>query len=75
MNNDQQEAINMETSQPYHQKDHLEYPEATMFQMVERIAESYADKPAYEFYDRITTYRRFVQKIEQAARALRSVSS
>ena len=70
MNNDQQEAINMETSQPYHQKDHLEYPEATMFQMVERIAESYADKPAYEFYDRITTYRRFVQKIEQAARAL-----
>ncbi len=47
----------------------LEYPELTMFQMVERIAKDYPNEPAYEFYGRKTTYRTFVNKIETAARA------
>ncbi len=40
-----------------------------MFQMVERMAQSYPQTPAYEFYGRKTTYSRFVRLIEQAARA------
>jgi long-chain acyl-CoA synthetase len=48
---------------------HLEYPSLTMFQMVERIAESYPHEPAYEFFGKKTSYRAFVEKIEQAARA------
>lgn len=51
------------------QKDHLEYPELTMFQMVEQIARQYPKEPAYEFYGKKTSYRAFVQKIERAARA------
>ena len=51
------------------QQDHLEYPELTMFQMVERIASQYPDEPAYEFYGRKTSYRSFIKRIERAARA------
>lgn len=53
----------------YKQRDHLEYPALTMFQMVERIAEEYPTEPAYEFYGRKTSYRAFVRRIERAARA------
>lgn len=53
----------------YIQRDHLEYPELTMFQMVERIARQYPKEPAYEFYGTKTSYRSFVQRIERAARA------
>ena len=59
----------MNNSEHYRQKDHLDYPEATMFQMVRRIAQQYPDEPAYEFYDRVTTYRSFIRRIERAARA------
>ncbi len=56
---------------PYRQKEHLTYPDATMFEMLERIAKQYPDEPAYEFYGRKTSYARFVQRIETAARALK----
>ena len=59
----------MEEKHHYQQRDHLTYPEATMFQMVERIAGQFPDEPAYEFYDRKTSYRNFVRRIERAARA------
>ena len=65
MESDQQYSLDI----PYVQKDHLEYPQLTMFQMVERIGKQYPDEPAYEFYGKKTTYRSFLQKIEQAARA------
>ena len=48
---------------------HLEYPSATMFEMVDRIASQYPDEPAYEFYNRKTTYRAFIRRIERAAKA------
>lgn len=48
---------------------HLDYPELTMFQMVERIAQQSPDAPAYEFYGRQVSYRGFVQRIQRAARA------
>ena len=57
----------------YIQRDHLEYPELTMFQMVERIARQYPDEPAYEFYGTKTSYRSFVRRIERAARAFGSL--
>lgn len=48
---------------------HLNYPDLTMFQMVQRIAEQSPDAPAYEFYRKKTTYASFVARIERAARA------
>ena len=59
----------MDEKQHYKQKDHLEYPEATMFELVQKCAEQFADEPAYEFYDKKTSYRDFIAKIERAARA------
>ena len=49
---------------------HLEYPQATMYELVARVARQYPDEPAYEFYNRKTTYAQFIQRIERAARAL-----
>lgn len=48
---------------------HLTYPELTMFQMVERVAQRSPDAPAYEFYGRQVSYSAFVQRIQRAARA------
>ncbi|MBR2123382.1 MAG: acyl--CoA ligase [Lachnospiraceae bacterium] len=53
--------------------DHLEYPEKTMFQMVEYITGVYPEEPAYEFYGIKTSYRRFVELILCAARAFTSL--
>ncbi len=56
--------------EPYRQRDHLEYPEMTMFEMVRQAAENAPDMPAYEFFNKKTSYRRFIAKIERTARAL-----
>ncbi len=53
----------------YRQREHLEYPELTMYQMVKRMAEQYPKEPAYEFYDHKTSYGTFLKKIQRAARA------
>lgn len=50
-------------------REHLEYPELTMFQMVERVALESPKRPAYEFYGKRTSYQSFLQRILQAARA------
>ena len=47
----------------------MEYPELTMFQMVERTAKEYPKEIAYEFFDRKTSYSDFIEKIETAAGA------
>ena len=54
-------------------KQHLEYPDLTMYQMVERAARSYPDEPAYELYGRKTSYTQFVERIERAARAFKAI--
>lgn len=51
------------------QRDHLEYPDRTMFEMVAHSAEKFSNEVAYEFYGRKTSYARMLYKIEQAARA------
>lgn len=48
---------------------HLEYPDLTMFQMVERVAKHSPDAPAFEFYGRQVSYSAFVQRIQRTARA------
>ncbi len=48
---------------------HLIYPDATMFDMIARIAEQYPDDMAYEFYRRKISYRAFLARIERAAMA------
>ncbi len=48
---------------------HLEYPELTMFQMIERNAIIHPDYMAYEFYNHQVSYREFVERIERTARA------
>lgn len=47
----------------------LEYPELTMYQMVERVAREHPKAVAYEFYGRKTLYEDFVYRIQRAARA------
>ena len=59
----------MECNEPYRQRQHLTYPDATMFDLIEKIAKEVPDEPAYEFYNRKTTYSAFLARIERAARA------
>ena len=59
----------MGTETPYRQRDHLEYPELTMFQMIKRVALEHPNEPAYEFYGKKTTYWRFLKRIERSAPA------
>lgn len=54
-------------------REHLEYPEATMFQLVERIAEQHPQEPAFEFYGRQTSYELFLKRILRAAKAFYAV--
>ena len=53
----------------------LDYPDLTMYQMVERIAKQYPKMPAYEFYGRKTSYEAFIARIERAARSMRVIKA
>ena len=48
----------------------LFYPPKTMYEMVEDMVRLNPDAPAYEFYNKKTTYSEFGKKINAAARAL-----
>ena len=56
-------------SEKYQQREHLEYPEMTMFQMVEKTAREFPDDPAIDFYNKKISYRKFIERIERCARA------
>ena len=51
---------------------HLEYPELTMYQMIERMVRENPDEPAYELYGKKTTYSEFQTRIEKAAGAFKA---
>lgn len=53
----------------YKQRENLDYPKMTMFQMIERNVKSVPDRCAYEFFNKQTDFATFVKKIEQAAAA------
>ena len=52
---------------------HLEYPQWSMCEGVEKIAERYPSLTAYVFMGRKTSYRALVQEIHLCARALKSI--
>ena len=60
----------MDTKTPFRQREHLDYPRLTMFQLISRNARSYPEWTAYSFFRKKTTYRTFLKKIERCARAL-----
>lgn len=51
----------------------LDYPQYSMCEAVERIAEKYPDYIAYDFMGRHTTYREAVAAIHECAKALRAM--
>lgn len=53
----------------YKQRENLDYPELTMFQMVERAKNKWPEDTAYEFFGKKVNYGEFVRKINQAAAA------
>ncbi len=61
------------SEEKYVQRDHLEYPDLTMFQMIQKMAEIFPDAPAIEFYKREISYKEFVDRIERCARAFRAI--
>ena len=48
----------------------LEYPEATMYQMVAQAARQYPDNTAYIFFGKKTPYPALIRRIEAAAKGL-----
>ena len=50
---------------------HLDYPDCTMYEAVERCAETYPNHTAYVFMGRKTTYRAMAAEIDLCARALK----
>lgn len=47
----------------------IAYPEATMYEMIEKVAASNPNVAAYEIFGKKTTYRQFHERILRAARA------
>ena len=48
----------------------IDYPQATMYQMIRSAAKRFPDNCAYEFMGRRTTYAEFLRRIDLAAKAL-----
>ena len=51
----------------------LDYPDCSMFGLIEKNAAEYPDNTAYEFMGRKVTYRRFIEKVHTCTRAIRSM--
>ncbi|MGM9567030.1 MAG: AMP-binding protein [Clostridia bacterium] len=52
---------------------HLEYPEGSMYDAVEAIANEYPNYVAFDFMGKSTTYRQLVQEIQRCAKALKTI--
>ena len=52
---------------------HLEYPEGSMYDAVEAIANEYPNNVAFDFMGKSTTYRQLIQEIQRCARALKTI--
>ena len=57
---------------PYRQREHLTYPEITLYQAVENSAALYPNDTAVEFYGRKISYSRFLRDINRASDAFKS---
>ena len=52
---------------------HLEYPEGSMYDAVEAVANEYPNYVAFDFMGKSTTYRQLIQEIQRCARALKTI--
>lgn len=52
---------------------HLEYPEGSMYDAVEAVANAYPNNVAFDFMGKSTTYRQLIQEIQRCARALKTI--
>lgn len=52
---------------------HLEYFKGSLYEMVAGVAEKYPDYVAFDFMGKSTTYRHMMERIDQCAKALRTV--
>ncbi|MCR4718897.1 MAG: AMP-binding protein [Firmicutes bacterium] len=52
---------------------HLDYFNGSLFEMVEKMAEKYPDKIAFDFMGRATTYRSFAEGVKKCAKALKTI--
>ena len=52
---------------------HLDYFKGSMFDMVASVAARYPKNIAFDFMGKSTTYARMIRKIEQCARALKTI--
>ncbi len=54
----------------YGDRSNIKYPQLTIFELINRTAESYPFNYAYEYYGKKVTYREFIMKIKKCASAL-----
>lgn len=52
---------------------HLDYQDGSLFEAVERCAETYPDYTAYIFMGRKTSYKMLIREINLCARALKAI--
>ncbi len=50
---------------------HFEYPECTMFELIENTAVKYPDNTAYDYFGTACSYKALIDKIHETARALK----
>ncbi len=52
---------------------HLDYPDISIVQLIERTAEKYPDLAAYEFFGSRMTFAGFIAEVHQCAKALKTL--
>ena len=52
---------------------HLDYPDISMYEMVEKAAEEYPNYIAYDFLGTQITYAEFIKEVHQCAKALKAL--
>ncbi len=54
----------------YGNNNKIDYPDLTIYELIEKTAKSYPAYYAYEYYGKKVTYREFIEKIKKTASAL-----
>ncbi len=57
----------------FEEKHEIDYPQMTMYQLIQQTARRYPDNVAYEFMGKKTKFHEFMDKIETTAKALTSI--
>ncbi len=54
-------------------KENLEYPDISLYELLEQTASKYPNNLAYEYYGHVVTYKEFIKKIKTVASALKKI--